>query len=243
MDSQKLSQLSRAFSVRDILTETERLRRADNLKNAELLFHEYDVVPYPRRGLLNGFFQRGSEQLHRIEPRHIVSEGTSLFDLPQLFCESLFYFVISGNRLVGYVHYSDFNKPVVKIPFFAMFQAVERRLWERFKDRISEDAVRRVFEPKEVDAFMRKKRKAERDNVDLGWVGVFSFPYILRLARFYGLTDISDEDIKLLKEVRNKVAHSDHHLVKDAKDVQTLAEARGLFLSLMDSPAGSFSRS
>lgn len=118
-----------------------------------------------------------------------------------------------------------------------MFQAAERRLWDRFKDKISEEVLRKIFEPGEVDAFMRKKRRAERDNVDLGWVGVFSFPYILRLARFYGLTDMSDEDIKLLKEVRNKVAHSDHHLIKDAKDVRTLAEARGLFLSLIGVPA------
>jgi hypothetical protein len=127
MDNQKLNQLSRAFSVQDILTETEQLRRADTLGNAEPLFHEYDVVPYPRKGLIQGFFKRVSEQLHNIEPRHIVSEGTSLFDLPQLFCEGLFYFVIAGNRIVGYVHYSDLNKPVVKVPFFAMFQHVGRR--------------------------------------------------------------------------------------------------------------------
>ena len=243
MDSQKLSQLSRAFSVQDILTETEQLKRADTLGNAEPLFHEYDVVPYPRKGLIQGFFKRGSGQLHNIEPRYIVSEGTSLFDLPQLFCENLFYFVISGNRLIGYVHYSDLNKPVVKIPFFAMFQAVERRLWDNFKHKISEDVLRKVFEPNEVDAFIRRKRRAERDNVDLGWVGVFSFPYILRLARFYGLTDMSDEDMKLLKEVRNKVAHSDHYLVKDEKDVQVLAEAHGMFLSLLGVPASSYIRS
>lgn len=86
MDNQKLDQLSRAYSVQDILTETGQLRRADTLANAKPLFHEYDVVPYPRRGAIKGYFLRGSEQLHPIELGHIVSEGTSLFDLPQLFC-------------------------------------------------------------------------------------------------------------------------------------------------------------
>jgi len=242
MDNQKLNQLSRAFSVQDILTESSQLKKADNLNNAKPLFHEYDVVPYPRKGLIEGFFKRDSENLYNIEPRYIVSEGTSLFDLPQLFCENFFYFVISGNRIIGYVHYSDLNKPIVKIPFFAMFQAVERKLWDKIKHRISEDVLRKAFEPNEVDTFLKRKRKAEKGNVDLDWVGIFSFPYILRLARFYGLTDLSSEDIKLLKDVRNKVAHSDHYLVGDEKDVRVLADAHDMFLSLLDAPNNSFNR-
>jgi len=114
-----------------------------------------------------------------------------------------------------------------------MFQAVERKLWDKIKHRISEQALRKVFEPQEVDNFVRRKRKAEQENVDLDWMGVFSFPYILKLARFYGLTDSSDDDINLLKDVRNKVAHSDRYLVRNKEDVQILAESHRLFLSLL----------
>ena len=88
MDNQKLNQLSRAFSVQDILTEASRLKRADDLSNAKVLFHEFDIVPYPRKGPIEGFFKRESENLHNIEHRYILSEGTSLFDLPQLLCEN-----------------------------------------------------------------------------------------------------------------------------------------------------------
>lgn len=234
MDYKTLHQLSRAFSVQDIMTSADQLKRADNLKAAEHLFFEYDVVPWPRTGTIRGFFKRDSDQLNSIEPSHILSDATPLFELPHLFCESQFYFVISGNRITGYVHYSDMNKTIVKIPFFAMFQSVERRLWENTKHRISEDVLRKLFDVAEVDRFLRKRSNAVKGNVDLGWTGIFSFPYILRIARYYGLTQLTDEDIKLLKEIRNKVAHSDQNLVAGYNDIQPLANAYELFTSLLD---------
>ena len=76
-----------------------------------------------------------------------------------------------------------------------------------------------------------------KGNVDLGWTGIFSFPYILKIARYYGLTQLPDEEIKLLKEVRNKVAHSDQNLVVQYSDVQPLAHAYELFTSLLNGNA------
>ncbi|CAN5263784.1 hypothetical protein BH10ACI1_BH10ACI1_25880 [soil metagenome] len=234
MDYKTIRQLSRAFSVQDIMTEVSLLKRAQTLSDAKNLFSEYDIVTYPKKGKIEGFFKNDSEDKHNIETGFIVSEGTSLFDLPQLFCENYFYFVISANKIVGYVHYSDLNKPLVKIPFFAMFQAVERKLWDKIQNKISEDAIRTLF-PNDTDNFLKQKKKAEKNNVDVGWVGIFSFPYILRLARHYGFTDLSDEEIKQLKEIRNKVAHSDHYLIKDTNDVKTLAESHDIFINLLKS--------
>lgn len=237
MDYQTLHQLSRAFSVQDIMTATNQLKRADTFRNAKNLFFEYDVVPSPRTGTIRGFFKRDIEQLNSIEPSHILSDATPLFELPHLFCESYFYFVISGNRIAGYVHYSDLNKTIAKIPFFALFQSVERRLWENTKHRISEDVLRKLFNSGEVDGFLRRRDKAVKGNVDLGWTGIFSFPYILKIARYYGLTQLPDEDIKLLKEIRNKVAHSDQNLVAGYNDIHPLATAYELFTSLLDGNA------
>jgi hypothetical protein len=234
MDNRKLTQLSNAFSVQDVMTEVIQLERADTLGDAKNLFHEYDIIPYPKRGLITGFFRKDSAELHNIDLCYIVSEGTSLFDLPQLFCEKPFYFVISSNRIAGYIHYSDLNKPIVKVPFFAISQAVERKLWEQIEDRISEDDLRQVFYPQEVGSFLKKKSKAEKHNIDLGWIDIFSFQYILKLARFYSLIGLSDEQIKLLTEVRNKTAHSDKYLVRDKKEVLALADAHRMFQSLID---------
>jgi hypothetical protein len=99
MDYKALNQLSRAFSVRDIMTGTNQLKRADSHKNAKHLFFEFDIVPFPNVGPIKGFFKQDNEQTYEIKPSHILSDATPLFELPQLFCESYFYLVISGNRI------------------------------------------------------------------------------------------------------------------------------------------------
>ena len=233
MDSKALDQLSNAFSVRDVMTTANQLKRADDLKNAQHLFNEYDVVPFPRHGQIKGFFERDSDESCPLEIQHVISENTSLFALPNLLTKNYFYFVVSENQIAGYVHYSDLNKIIVKIPFFAMFQTVERKLWDRMRHRISENDLLKALEPHEIKRLLNKKKRAIKGNVDLGWTGILSFPYILKLAKIYGLIDLPEEEIKFLKETRNKVAHSDQNLVAQYSDVEVLAKAYNLFQSII----------
>jgi hypothetical protein len=233
MENKTVDRLSDIFTVQDVMTKADQLKRADTLENAQYLFDEYDVVPYPREGEIRGFFRRGSSKINQIETSILVSHGTSVFDLPKLLRQNQFYFVISANRIVGYIHYSDLNKSIIKIPIFAVFQTAERGLWEQIMYRISEEDLLKVFEEHEVKRFVRKKEENEKRNVNIGWTGIFTFPYILKLARFYGLTHLADSEIKLLKETRNKIAHSDRNLVTEYDDVQRLVEACDLCQSLI----------
>ena len=154
--------------------------------------------------------------------------STSLVELPKLLSQQPYYFVISGNDIAGYVHYSDLNKPITKIPFFAMFQLVERKFWDKMTHRISEKDLVTLFQG-QAKGFIQKKEQAASQNTDLGWTGIFTFPSILRLARHYGLAHIDDREITLLKETRNKIAHSDHNLVNSQSDVIELAQAVDIF--------------
>jgi hypothetical protein len=81
-----------------------------------------------------------------------------------------------------------------------------------------------VFTPQEAARFVKRQRDATKHNVDIGWTVMFSFPYILKLARFYGLHDLTDSEIKEFKEIRNRLAHSDHNLVTRYDDVVRLAQ-------------------
>jgi hypothetical protein len=116
-----------------------------------------------------------------------------------------------------------------------MFQAVERKLWDQIKFRISESDLNKLFEQYEAKKFIDKKDKAIRQNVDVYWTGIFTFPYILKLSRYYGLIQLTDNEIKLLKDVRNLVAHSDCNLVTQPKDVEALSGAYDLFTMLIRS--------
>lgn len=232
MDSKKINQLSRAFSVQDIMTHVKDLKRASSYSGATRLFRQYDIVPFPARGLVEGFYESNFVEKQPIEREKILSDGTSLFDLPGLFLKSDFYFVISAAEVAGYVHYSDLNKPVVKIPLFAMYQAYERMLWDKISHRVTEDVVKMLFQDK-AESLIRAKRNAERGNIDLYWVGVFTFPYIAKIGRHFGVSHLEDEQIKHLKDLRNSVAHSDHNLVRDKQDVKRLASTYSLLRSLV----------
>ena len=93
-----------------------------------------------------------------------------------------FFFVVSANSVIGYIHYSDLNKVITKVPFFVVFQAVERRLWDEVEGRISSGGLYEVFGEDVANKFLTKRNEATRGNVDLGWVGIFTFPSVLRLG-------------------------------------------------------------
>src|SRR2546423_12816847 len=235
MNYETISQLSNAFTVQDIMITSTQLKRADTFENASKLFNEYDVVPFPRAGEIRGSFQRDINTRNSILRSNLISNATSLFELPHLLSKNYFFFILSANKITGYIHYSDLNNMIVKIPFFAMFQAVERRLWDQIKFRIKESDLIRLFEPNEVKKFINKKERAIRQNVDVYWTGVFSFPYILKLSRYYGLIQLTDNEIKLLKDVRNLVAHSDCNLVSQYRNVDELSDACDLFKTIIRS--------
>lgn len=215
------------------MTPVNQLKRADTIDQAEQLFNEYDVVPYPRSGEINGFFQRSDSEIRPVEPELLLSAGTSVFEVLKLLNQSKFYFVIMGNRVVGYVHYSDFNRSITKIPLFAILQTFEKGLWGRIQDRITEKDLQSVFTEDENKRFIKKYRSNKKGNVDIGWTGVFTFPYVLRLARFYGQIDLPDDEIRLLKETRNKVAHSDRVILSSYNDVRKVTRAYEICQSLI----------
>jgi len=141
------------------MTAAAHLKRADHNDDAQKLFHEYDVVPFPRSGEIKGFFSRGSSQTSDLRPEHLLSDATDVLELPRLLAAQPFYFVISGNRITGYVHYSDLNKYVVAIPFFALFRTAERLLWEKIQSRVSEEDLGKCSLKKRVKYSFGKGKK------------------------------------------------------------------------------------
>jgi hypothetical protein len=229
MHQKILDRMDAICSVRDIMTPVKQLRRADTLGDAKPLFEEFDVVPCPRSGEITGFFQRGFDEMQPIEPEHLISESAPLVSLPALLETRRFFFILAGTKIIGYVHYSDLNKPITKIPFYALYQAIERGLWDDANHRITEAMLERIFSPQEVKEFLKKRADHLQENSDLDWTGVFHFHQIIKISRLLGLTHITDADIARLKEIRNRVAHSDRNLVEEFEDVEKLAKAKSLF--------------
>jgi len=218
-----VARLDRIFSVEDIMTPVEVLERGGSIEEVRPLFSTYDVVPYPKRGNVEGFFQLGLDKLSYLKPDNLISDTTSLLNMPQLLNQAPFRFVISADKIAGYVHYSDLNKPAMKVPIFVLIQAMEKKLWDKFEMKITERIVREVF-PDSAPSFITKRDKAIKGNVDIGWTGVFTLPYILRLANHFKATYLSNDQIKSLRLTRNNVSHAGGYLISKQRDVSKLVE-------------------
>jgi hypothetical protein len=181
-----LQQLAATFTVREIMVETDKLVRASTPSEAQHLLAqhpEFDVIPLPATGQVTEYLCRNDEKPREVTSSHLISDGTSLLDIPRLMERQVFYFILSSNTIAGFVHFSDLNKSLVKLPFFVLFEAIERRLWSLIHERLNEEDLRMVLGAPRLKGLNQRKMNAREEDVDVGWSGLLSFREILNLAR------------------------------------------------------------
>ncbi len=231
-----IAQLSETFTVRDIMVELPQLIRANDHREARQLLSnhpEFDIIPLPSNGPVTGYFHRVRSRKERIRLSDLISDGTSIIDLPDLLSKRDFFFVLSLNVVCGFVHFSDLNKELVKLPFFVLFEAVERHLWPAVTARLTESDLEEVLDEQRVKLLKQRMNRAKKKNVDLGWAGMLSFDEILRFSKHYGVIQLSYSELKVLANLRNRIVHSDRLLVDEHKDTQRLVQSRELCRELL----------
>lgn len=243
-----LAQLSRAFTVRDIMTPCAALVGAANANDARALSEEkeYDVIIYPESAVVpTGYFYRGGD-LQMIELGDIVSDGTSLLDAIDLLEEKKrrergFFFVLTSDKISGFVHFSDLNKSLVKTAFYMMIEATERHMLGVLRavladEQALEDALTPASKGHIQKLLADAKKKAANPNM---W-DVLGWPHILQVARVQGLLrkssteQLTIEEEKLLKAIRDRVAHTGQLLVDDYDKVHSLIETRRFCTALRE---------
>jgi hypothetical protein len=229
---QIISQLTHAFTVKDIMVPVSDLVRGyDSHEAQDLLdmYPQYDVIPMPREGTINSYLHRSSAKPRYITSTDLISDGTPLIDLPDLFLKRDFFLVLSSNNIAGFVHFSDLNNSIIKLPFFALFESIERKLWDSIKDMITEQDVALIINNQErLRTVLQKHEQAKDKDVDLGWSGIFYFDEIIRLSNYYGSHQINDNERTTLTDIRNRVAHTGKLLVKKHSETRKLVQVRDL---------------
>lgn len=217
-----LTQLAKTFTVRDVMVEAVDLVRAQNQSEAqEILQHHtgFDVIPISVNGSIEAYYCRDSSRVKQIRSDDLVSDGTSLLDLPSLLIRRKFFFVLSTNAVCGYIHFADLNKGQMKLPFFVLFEAVERRLWSFITNKPIDIDLRSVLDTERSQALEKRMQRARKKDVDAGWDGLLSFNEIIRFCVYYGILDLEHEERDLLSSIRNRIVHSDKLLVNEHKTI------------------------
>jgi len=233
-----LERLARTFVVSDIMVPTDQLLCANDLDSArhELKQHpEFDIIPIRHGERIVAFLERGSDATKPLQLSDVISEGTSILDLVDCLGDQRHFFILARKTVVGFVHFSDLNDPVVKLPFFVLLEAVERHVADSVRALVNDDNIasllddpERLMKVSEKMATMRKQ-KADRD-----WVTLLYFKEILVAASRLHKLDLPGKDIDLLSKVRTLVCHAaTDPLVETHDQVKRLTRARRICAELL----------
>jgi hypothetical protein len=232
-----LNRLAVAFTVKDIMTPRAGLVCGLNAAQARSVSDknpDYDVIPIQQEGTLTGYFDRKAERTRRITPTDLIADSTSLLDLVEILEKRQFCFVLTSQRIEGYVHFSDLNHQLVKLTFYVILEALERSARNSIQGRSDGESLKRDLTPerfKQIDEAYKRAGRAARD-----LVSYLNISDILRLAAMAGPISVEDRLIKSMKKVRDGAAHGLENLVSSYDDVTTLANVKRECLRVLSMP-------
>jgi hypothetical protein len=222
-----LNRLAIAFAVKDIMTPRTGLVCAANDIQAVRVSDDnpdYDVIPIQQGGTLTGYFERKSRRARKITPVDLITDGTSLLDLVEILEQRQFSFVLSRQKIEGYVHYSDLNHQLVKLTFYVMLEALERTALNSIHSTSDRESLKKDLPEQRFEQIEKAYKRAGRAARDL--LGYLNLSDILQLAAKRGHMSVEGRFIKAIKKVRDGAAHSTENLVSSYDDVKTLANVK-----------------
>lgn len=222
-----LNRLATAFTVKDIMTPRTALVCATNDAGATKVSDdnpEYDVIPIRQQGTLTGYFERKSGRVNRIMPDDLIADGTSLLELVDILEERQFSFVLSRQRIEGYVHFSDLNHQLVKLTFYVLLEALERMALNSIQSNCGNETLKKELGSERFGQIEKAYNRAGRAGRDL--LSYLNISDMLRLAAKTSTVSVEGRFVKAIKKVRDGAAHSTENLVSSYDDVKTLANVK-----------------
>lgn len=233
-----LRRLAERFIAGDIMTPLERLETADDPEEAKQKLKrnpQYDVIPIRQGNRLVAFLERGTSKPRTIQIQHVVSGETSIMDLVDSLCDHPFTFVVGRRKVVGLVHISDLNDPIVKLPYFVLLEGLERQVVDSVRPLVTDDTLGKIkIDPKRVTFIRKKKARLEKNGADRDWVTLLYFREILEAAIHFDKLRLLGHQIEDLSAVRTRVSHAaTDELVETKADVRQLSKVRALCIELL----------
>jgi|GEM_PF-2412108 len=222
---QTLQRLATQFTVRDIMVPVEKLVKAKTSEEAYRLLEEYDdfnLVPVEASGKITGYIERNSPDLKSIDFDMAVGSGCSILDIVDVFAERQFCFVLGKWGIEGYIHFSDLNHHLVKMPFYILLQAVEAHAIFLIQDRFDEAMLLQVFDEVTVKNIIKAFNKNRVNDANRALLNEVNLKKMLLFATHFGLLMLAAEEINQLCKVRDTVAHATERLVQQHDDVKRL---------------------
>ncbi len=231
----------RMLTARLLMTPTAKLTCAATFLDARnaMTTGGFEIVPKLEAGRVTAYWHTtpaGNVSEKKVALPHVVSDGCDIPSLIAVLAERRYVFVVGGDRVVGYVHFSDLNRPQVKVPLFVLFEELERVLVELLEPSLTVASLRAAL-PRQAARLLKLHTERHDAGADHSLASTLSFTEVLRAAQFFRHVVLEDPEIKLLGDFRNLVAHAGRSLVRHHDDVKDLAACQALLRQLLARPA------
>lgn len=233
-----LQRLITSFVASDIMVVKDQIVSGENEEAALQLLDQnpqYDVIPLRREGRLVAFLERGSIKTKRIQIQDAVSAGTPILDLVGTFCDRKHLFVLGQCEIVGLIHFSDLNDPVVKLPYFLLLEGLERKIADSIRQSVNKHALPQIItDPKRLANIEGKMSDLQNKQADRDLVTLLHFREILESACRFGKLQLNTTQIEDLSCIRNRVAHAaSDELVESHEDLRRLSRVHRICMNLL----------
>ncbi|HEY3345880.1 MAG TPA: hypothetical protein VGJ97_13180 [Anaerolineaceae bacterium] len=187
------SNLNRAawsFTVCEIMTPSSSLKLASDkqsLKDLLETYPQYDVIPILNPGYgIYDYYDRDHGETKEISLRDALPDQTSILDCLETLQSRKFSFVTRQGWVVGFIHYSDLNRPVAKMPFRILMATWEYRLGEKIRTNLpmlSQSEIIDLVGQARWEQIQTRIRSLQENHADLDWISYLDFPELNRISR------------------------------------------------------------
>jgi hypothetical protein len=222
-----LKRLSITFTARDIMIPHRELVCAGNESQAEIVSKanpDFSIIPIRRKGKVNGYFERDTRIAKEIALSDLLSDGTSLLDLVEIFEDRQFCFILSHRQITGYIHFSDLNHHLVKLTFYVILEALERKLLSAIQRGDDKEYLSKNLDPDRFEQIVRQyKRHGDAARNLFSYLNISD---ILQLAVKTHKLQVESDTIKAAKRFRDGAAHTSLNLVANYHEVKKLVKVK-----------------
>lgn len=226
--------LQRDFTVEKIMVGIAKLKfgsTTDECKDISMQFEDYDVIPLSQKNIIMGYWDTRVEKIVPLTPKDLITNTTNIFQLFDLFEKRQFFFVMESTQIIGFVHKSDLNNNLFKIPFYVLLQSLESYLLTKID--LSPKAISTIANKERVDSLIASHDKMRTKDIHLDSIQGLYLSEILELSLKQGVITIHQSLKHNLEQFRNRVSHADKSLIVSEKDIPKLKQVKDYCFSVL----------
>lgn len=181
--------------------------------------NDKNIIGYARKQDFQG--NQVVDYIRKFVLEFVITDSTPISELPSLLLPKGFVFVASINKIVGIVTIADLNKPVFRIYLFGIISLFEMHLNYWINNYYSDNSWHPILAEQRLKKAKEFYKERVVNNIGLSLLECLQFCDKRDILKntpdfnsvFNFLSSKFEEFLKIVEEIRNKLAHSQSSII------------------------------